>query len=113
MITAELRAACSAAANDVAAALWDHQREAARGVAAAWPKSARKSVLLVSPTGCHRAGQLVMMHDGSLRAVENVREGECLMGPDSTPRRVLRLCRGRMHPRRWCKPCITWASALR
>lgn len=50
MITAEIKAACAAAANDVASSLWDHQREAARGVAAAWPKSPRKSVLLVLPT---------------------------------------------------------------
>ncbi|MFO0491204.1 MAG: Hint domain-containing homing endonuclease, partial [bacterium] len=34
------------------------------------------------------------MFDGSLRPVENVAVGDVLMGPDSTPRRVLALCRG-------------------
>jgi hypothetical protein len=34
------------------------------------------------------------MHDGSTRSVEDVRTGDLLMGPDSTPRRVLSLARG-------------------
>lgn len=55
----------------------------------------RRRVLLVAPTGCHERGTRVLMHDGSVRAVEDVRVGDWLMGPDSTPREVLQLARGR------------------
>lgn len=65
-ITAELRARCAAAANNVAASLWDHQREAARGVGAAWAKSPRKSVLLVLPTG---SGKTMTAAHAALNAV--------------------------------------------
>lgn len=37
----------------------------------------------------------VMMHDGRLVKVQNVRPGDALMGDDSTPRRVLSTCAGR------------------
>jgi superfamily II DNA or RNA helicase len=52
-------------------------------------------VLCVSPTGCHARGQRVMMFDGSFRTIEDVRAGDTLMGPDSRPRKVLVLRRGR------------------
>ncbi|WP_135470520.1 Hint domain-containing homing endonuclease [Crenalkalicoccus roseus] len=51
--------------------------------------------LVVMPTGCHAAGTMILMHDGSTKRVEDVAEGDLLMGPDSRPRRVLRLARGR------------------
>lgn len=73
--------------------LRDYQRRAVREVANAY-RAGSRAILLVMPTGCHRAGQRVLMHDGSLRAVEDVAVGDLLMGPDSTPRRVLHLCRG-------------------
>ena len=44
---------------------------------------------------CLGRGTRVMMHDGTLRAVEEVRVGDLLMGDDSAPRRVLSLARGR------------------
>jgi len=43
------------------------------------------------PTGmgkCHRKGQLVVMFDGELRRVEDVKVNDLLMGPDSYPRAV-------------------------
>jgi len=49
---------------------------------------------LRSPTGCHRKGTLVRLFDGSTKAVEDVRRGDLLMGPDSQPRKVTRLYRG-------------------
>lgn len=49
---------------------------------------------LVLPTGCHERGQLIIMYDGSLKKVEDVAVGDLLMGVDSTPRKVLNLCRG-------------------
>ena len=44
---------------------------------------------------CLGRGTRVLMHDGTLRAVEDVRVGDLLMGDDSAPRRVLSLARGR------------------
>jgi superfamily II DNA or RNA helicase len=54
----------------------------------------RRRVVVVSPTGCHRAGQGVLRHDGSVVRVEDVNVGDRLMGPDSCPRTVGALCRG-------------------
>lgn len=47
-----------------------------------------------SGTKCLAVGTKVIMADGSLRAVEDVRIGEQVMGPDSKPRNVLALDRG-------------------
>jgi RecQ family ATP-dependent DNA helicase len=46
------------------------------------------------PTGCHRAGTQILMHDGTNKRVENVVVGDCLMGPDSIRRVVHQLARG-------------------
>lgn len=37
----------------------------------------------------------VLMYDGSIRKVQDVRQGDLLMGDDNTPRKVLSTCRGR------------------
>jgi replicative DNA helicase len=44
---------------------------------------------------CLGKGTKVLMFDGSLRKVEDVQEGDLLMGDDSTPRRVMSIARGR------------------
>lgn len=51
--------------------------------------------LVVLPTGCHAKGTMILMADGSTKPVEAIVVGDKLMGPDSCPRTVLRLCRGR------------------
>lgn len=51
--------------------------------------------LLVLATGCHAYDTEVIMYDGSLKKVQDVVVGDFLMGDDSTPRRVLRLFRGK------------------
>ena len=43
---------------------------------------------------CHAKGTKIMMHDGSIKLVEEIKEGELLMGDDSKPRRVLSLANG-------------------
>lgn len=43
---------------------------------------------------CHAVGEKVVMFDGSVRAVEDVQEGDLLMGPDSLPRVVKEIHRG-------------------
>lgn len=59
--------------------------------------SGKKSICLVSPTGsgkCLGKGTSVLMYDGKIKSVEDIRPGDRLMGPDSTPRHVLSVCSG-------------------
>ena len=54
-------------------------------------------LILESPQGtdkCLARGTRVLMHDGSSRAVEDVRTGDLLLGPDAEPRRVLETTQG-------------------
>ncbi len=60
----------------------------------AWLQSTDRFLCVDAPTGCHPAGQGVLMYDGTICAVEQVRIGDLLMGPDSQPRLVLALVRG-------------------
>ena len=49
-----------------------------------------------SGTGkCHKRDTPIMMYDGSIKMVQDVKVGDFLMGDDSTPREVLDLGRGR------------------
>lgn len=50
--------------------------------------------VVIAATGCHAKGTEILMYDGSLRKVEDVRPGDLLMGPDSKARKVLSLVRG-------------------
>jgi superfamily II DNA or RNA helicase len=70
-----------------------YQQSAIDAIDARAAKGCRR-ILVVSPTGCHREGQSILRFDGITVPVETIRVGDLLMGPDSTPRRVLRLCRG-------------------
>jgi hypothetical protein len=54
-----------------------------------------KAAIDGSDTGCHAAGQPILMFDGKIKAVEDILVGEKIMGWDGTPREVLSLCRGR------------------
>ncbi len=58
--------------------------------------------VVVMPTGCHARGTRILMFDGRRVPVEDIRVGDQLMGPDSKPRRVLGLSRGRQEMRRIC-----------
>lgn len=51
--------------------------------------------ILQAATGCHSKGTKVIMYDGSFKNVEDVEVGDILMGPDSKPRHVLSLARGK------------------
>ena len=44
---------------------------------------------------CHAKGTPIMLSDGSIKLVENIKEGDLLMGDDSKPRKVLSLARGK------------------
>lgn len=61
------------------------------------PDSYNWKVLLIAPTGlgkCFAPGTEVLMADGSIETVENIKIGDTLMGPDSQPRNVLSLGHG-------------------
>lgn len=49
---------------------------------------------LESPTGCHAAGTKILLHDGGIKLVEDVTTGDRLMGPDGSPRVVIKLLSG-------------------
>lgn len=53
------------------------------------------NALIVLPTGCHAKGTGILMFDGTIKNVEDVRVGDFLMGDNSEPRKVLRLARGK------------------
>lgn len=53
-----------------------------------------RAMIAQCATGCHAAGQGIVMFDGSIKRVEEIVVGDLLMGVDSTPRRVLNLHRG-------------------
>jgi orc1/cdc6 family replication initiation protein len=55
---------------------------------------ASQIVMITGPVGCHRKGQPVLMFNGALKHAEDVAEGDLLMGPDSTPRKVLETVHG-------------------
>lgn len=44
---------------------------------------------------CHTKGTKVLMYKGGFKSIERVEKGDLMMGPDSTPRKVLELCRGK------------------
>jgi len=57
-------------------------------------KSGRKVVLCSAPTGCHAAGQGILLYSGMVKSVEQIRVGDQLMGPGSNPRNVIQLVGG-------------------
>nr|QBK85415.1 MAG: intein-containing packaging ATPase [Marseillevirus LCMAC101] len=53
--------------------------------------------LIVGPPAsgkCLAPGTPILMYDGTVKKVEDIRPGDVLMGDDSTPRRVLTICEG-------------------
>lgn len=51
--------------------------------------------ILTKNTGCHIAGEEILMADGSIKKVEDIVVGDFVMGPDKKPREVLALHRGK------------------
>jgi hypothetical protein len=49
---------------------------------------------IIGKPGCFEAGTKVLMYDGTIKSVENVKQFEQVMGDDWTPRSVLELARG-------------------
>lgn len=55
----------------------------------------RADLLIYEEGGCHIKGTEVIMADGSLKAVEDIKVGDKLLGPDNTDRTVLELHSGK------------------
>lgn len=78
--------------------LREYQRDALERLRIVFAGKVVRRCLLVAPTGsgkCLAPETPVLKFDGSIVAAQDVREGDLLMGPDSTPRAVLGACRGR------------------
>lgn len=76
----------------------EERGDVALDAAAKLLRSNEFAILVVDSLGvakCLGLGTGVLMYDGSVRKVEDVQEGDLLMGPDSTPRTVLSTTRGR------------------
>lgn len=71
-----------------------HQEETLDRAIAAY-ESGKRFVVVAAPTGCHARGTPILMYDGTIKKVEDINIGEQIMGPDSRPRKVLELHRGR------------------
>ena len=50
--------------------------------------------IILAPTACHGKGQKILMYNGDLKVVENIKVGDLLMGPDSKPRTVMEIHNG-------------------
>lgn len=74
--------------------LRDYQEAAVGSIYDYFAQKKGEAPLVCAPTGCHARGTCILMFDGSTKAVEDVSVGDILMGPDSRPRRVLRLASG-------------------
>lgn len=57
--------------------------------------STGSKIVVIGKPGCFQKGTRVMMYDGTVRNVEEVRKGDIIMGSNCTKREVLELCRGR------------------
>jgi hypothetical protein len=61
------------------------------------PNQSVKGMLLYQSVGtgkCHAKDTHILMHDGTIKMVQDVNVGDVLMGDDSTPRKVLSLANG-------------------
>lgn len=70
-----------------------YQTEACKTVIQKWKDGVTRQIISL-PTACHAKGQGILMYDGSIKKVEDVKVGDLVMGDDSTPRTVLELHHG-------------------
>ncbi len=75
--------------------LRDYQQAASdKAVAFFMDKKKDHNAIMVLPTGCHAKGSKILMYDGSIKYVEDVKVGDELVGDDGSKRTVLELHRG-------------------
>jgi superfamily II DNA or RNA helicase len=59
------------------------------------PENLQGVGLIEMATGCHARDTGILMYNGQVKMVQDIEVGDLLMGPDSKPRKVLSLVRGR------------------
>ena len=57
------------------------------------PDQGGSKIVIIGKPGCFITGTEILMYDGTIKNVENIVIGDKVMGWDSTPRKVLELCR--------------------
>ena len=57
------------------------------------PSQGGSKIVVIGKPGCFKAGTPILMYSGNTKKVENVVEGDILMGDDNHSRTVLELCR--------------------
>jgi hypothetical protein len=57
------------------------------------PDQGGSKIVIIGKPGCFTKGTEILMYDGTVKEVENITVGDKVMGLDSTPRKVLELCR--------------------
>ena len=70
------------------------------------PEQGGMKIVVVGKPGCFEIGTKVLMYDGNIKNIEHIKTGELVMGWNSTPRKVLELCRNsdimyKIIPRNW------------
>lgn len=71
-----------------------YQTEAIDRAVSFFQEERKYHAIEVLPTGCHLKSTEILLYDGTIKNVEDVRPGDQLMGPDSQPRNVISLCGG-------------------
>ena len=75
--------------------LRDYQQKASDAAVSFFNNKAKKNnAIMVLPTGCHAKGSKILMFDGSIKNVEDVKVGDILVGDNGQVRTVLELHRG-------------------
>ena len=57
------------------------------------PDQGGQKTVVIGKPGCFAKGTKVLMYNGDIKTIEDIQEGEQVMGDDSEPRNVLELCR--------------------
>lgn len=70
-----------------------YQNKAINAVFNEWREGNRRT-LLVMATGCHSLETELLMSDGRIKNVKDIKKGEELIGPDGRPRKVLKIHEG-------------------
>ena len=78
----------------------EYQTEAIQSIIDFFYTHKEGNPLVAMPTGCHAKGHGIMLSNGEIKPVEEIEVGDELMGPDSKPRTVLQLCKGRQEMRK-------------
>lgn len=75
--------------------LFEYQKEPANKLIESCKQNGGGILSLQTGGGkCHKKDTPILMFDGSIKMVQDIKVGELLMGDDSTPRKVLSLARG-------------------